>query len=452
MTDAREDKGIVVCAIGFDADGVKALSGLPLGDAQVWLVNCADDSALPAAWIRMDADAHRGAGAMLKAACAKALDTDAGMFIPLIGMTPDAEELPAVLAKWREVHSDVVVAGRQRTPGLIGRVLRRFTGREEIDFLSGCRGCSREVLQRIRYYLNSDTIRCDTELLLQAIQISANIVTVPVACDPPRRGIGDYLAILRAGLGFRLHEWGMMCSLKYRRVDSTQYVDKTGVPYSSHAMALKIVERLHPKRILDLGCGPGYVARQCEQLGAQVTGTDLVDPETGMMTEFCRFDLSNPEFPFDPKQFDLIMMMDIIEHLTEPEEFLLRLKGALTEAEPQPLLVLSTPNVAFLLVRLNLLFGRFPYAERGILDITHKRLFTRSSLRRALHMCGYEIQSMQAVPVPFATVMGSWVGRCLGGLARLAAFLLPSLFAFQYLVVCRPLPPIRLAVAAEGNS
>ncbi len=444
MTDTKDDKRIIICALGFDAGGLEALSRLQLGDAAVWAINCADAADLPASWLRLQADAGRGTGALLKAACSRALQEDVELFVPLMGMTADVEALPALITAWRTDGGDVVIAGRPTAPGLTGRALRWFTGRPDIDFLSGCKGYSRGFLQRIRYYLNSDTIRCDTELLLQAVQLRAEIRVVPVECRPPARGVGGTLAMLRAGLGYRLHEWGMMCSLKYRRIDSTQYVDKTGVPYTSHAMALQVVERIRPQRILDLGCGPGFVARECEKRGAEVTGADLVDPETGMMTGFCRFDLSDPEFPLDPRQFDMILMLDIIEHLAEPEEFLLRLKQALADAERQPLIVLSTPNVAFLLVRLNLLLGRFPYAERGILDITHKRLFTRSSLRRALYMCGYEIESIKAVPVPFARVIGSWVGRLLGGFARLATLLLPSLFAFQYLVTCRPLPPIRL--------
>ena len=113
-------------------------------------------------------------------------------------------------------------------------------------------------------------------------------------------------------------------------------------------------------------------------------------------------------------------------------------------------MVISTPNVAFAAVRLNLLLGRFPYAERGILDVTHKRLFTRSSLLRTLRDCGYEIEKVRPAAVPFQTVVGgqrkgSIFGKLAAGLARVW----PRLFAFQFVVTCRPKPSVRQLLAAS---
>ena len=90
----------------------------------------------------------------------------------------------------------------------------------------------------------------------------------------------------------------------------------------------------------------------------------------------------------------MVLLLDVIEHLAEPEEFLLNLRNrsvATSAPNAAPVFVISTPNDAFLGIRLNLLFGRFYYAERGILDITHKRLFTRKSLLFALDQCGYDV-------------------------------------------------------------
>src|SRR5205814_2453591 len=121
-----------------------------------------------------------------------------------------------------------------------------------------------------------------------------------------------------------------------------------------------------------------------------------------------------------------------------------RKRGKSLEAMRQPpLLVLRTPNVAFAAMRLNMLLGRFSYAERGILDITHKRLFTRSSLVRTLRDCGYRIETVQGVGVPFQTVVGGSSGKFLGQIAALLARVWPTMFGFQTLVTCRPLPGVR---------
>ena len=53
--------------------------------------------------------------------------------------------------------------------------------------------------------------------------------------------------------------------------------------------------------------------------------------------------------------------------------------------------MLSTGNIGFFVTRLMLLFGQFNYGKRGILDMTHTRLFTFTSLRRLLEQSGFRI-------------------------------------------------------------
>jgi hypothetical protein len=152
----------------------------------------------------------------------------------------------------------------------------------------------------------------------------------------------------------------------------------------------------------------------------------------------------------DVFSYDAAIMLDVIEHLENPENFLLQLRNNSRHIDPSgraPRLILSTPNIAFLFMRLNLLLGRFNYAERGILDIGHKRLFTKSSLIRLLTDCGYDVDRIEPVPVPFEVVVGGGLGRALAMVASLAVKVLPRLFAFQWLVVCRPKPGINHLLA-----
>lgn len=66
-------------------------------------------------------------------------------------------------------------------------------------------------------------------------------------------------------------------------------------------------------------------------------------------------------------------MADVIEHFAYPDEVLAAL---VARAKPGARFLLSTPNVAHLSVRLNLLQGRFDYVDSGILESTHLRFFT----------------------------------------------------------------------------
>jgi len=217
--------------------------------------------------------------------------------------------------------------------------------------------------------------------------------------------------------------------------------------YSSHRMALDLIRKVNPRRVLDIGCGSGFVARECEKTGARVTGLDKSPPPPDAMSEFISARLDEDEWPVNLSDFDLVLLLDVIEHLNEPEQFLLKLRESYQSprgtAPGPPPVILSTPNVAFVTVRLNLLLGKFPYAERGILDVTHRRLFTRGSLLRMLEDCGYQIEKVLPVPVPFDAVFGGRLGPPLTRLSRLLCAVWPRLFAFQFIVLCRPRPGAR---------
>jgi 2-polyprenyl-3-methyl-5-hydroxy-6-metoxy-1,4-benzoquinol methylase len=144
-------------------------------------------------------------------------------------------------------------------------------------------------------------------------------------------------------------------------------------------------------------------------------------------------DVETMELPFEPNSFDTIVCGDLIEHLRDPGAFLARVRPLL---RPGGRLALTTPNVANWTIRLQLLFGRFEYTERGILDRTHTHLFTRGSLIAAVEAAGYVVDAVDfTVPVPK-------MGERIPGLERVAhalGSLRPQLFAFQFvLAATRP--------------
>lgn len=377
------------------------------------------------------------------------------------------ELLPDLIEKWEETRADVILGSRMHSlesakrggmpayKRLGNRLLTAFQnaviGWSLSEYHTGYRLYSTAFLQSVPFETNTNDFHFDTEILLQAAYVGAKVVEVPIpthygneVCRVP--GLKYALNVVRATLQYKLHRMGMLCSLKLRRLSPERYRDKTELLYSSHRQALDIVARARPQRLLDIGCGPGHVAARCEELGARVTGIDLHTPPPERLTQFCRADLEHDVLPCDAWQYDVVLLLDVIEHLANPEEFLLALRhGQRPQASVgnAPLVVISTPNVAFIAIRLNLLFGRFNYAERGILDITHKRLFTRGSLLQLLDECGYRVERCRPVGVPFEAVIGGRLGRWLGALANFAARVLPKLFAFQFIVECRPHPGAR---------
>jgi 2-polyprenyl-3-methyl-5-hydroxy-6-metoxy-1,4-benzoquinol methylase len=376
--------------------------------------------------------------------------------------------LPALIDVWRRTGADVVLGTRMwsvasaRQGGMpaykivgnraLTRLQNLLTGGRLSEYHTGLRGYATAFLCKVPFEINTNDFHFDTEILLQAFHTRAKVVelNIPTHYGDERchvNGLKYAYNVLKATLQFRLHQKGMFCSLKYRDFNRTSYADKTSMAYSSHRMALEMIRTVNPRRVLDVGCGTGFVAHECEKGGARVTGIDKSPPPPDAMSEFISARLDEDKLPVNISDFDLVLLLDVIEHLNEPEQFLLKLRESYQNprgmAQGPPPLILSTPNVAFLTVRLNLLLGKFSYAERGILDITHRRLFTRGSLLRMLEDCGYQIEKALPVPVPFDAVFGGRLGSALTRLSRLLCAIWPRLFAFQFIVLCRPWPGAR---------
>jgi hypothetical protein len=83
-------------------------------------------------------------------------------------------------------------------------------------------------------------------------------------------------------------------------------------------------------------------------------------------------------------------------------------------------------------LRFMLMMGRFNYGERGILDITHTRLYTFSSLSGLLEQSGFVSVETRAVPAPFPFGVGDGsLGRAL---LKLNSFLIhiSAMYARSY--------------------
>ena len=135
--------------------------------------------------------------------------------------------------------------------------------------------------------------------------------------------------------------------------------------------------------------------------------------------------------------------LDIIEHLKSPEKFISQLRERLSGLAAIPRVIITTPNIGFVITRFGLLLGNFNYGKRGILDLTHTRLFTFATLTQMLSSLGYRIEEARGIPPPLQLVMGrGWFGRFSARLAGILASGWRGLFAYQILVVARPLPTL----------
>jgi 2-polyprenyl-3-methyl-5-hydroxy-6-metoxy-1,4-benzoquinol methylase len=213
--------------------------------------------------------------------------------------------------------------------------------------------------------------------------------------------------------------------------DATHYVHFNDRPLGGHRLMLGMIPS--GGRVLDVGCSGGYLAERLVARGSTVVGIELDPDAAAHARKFCAEvlvgDVEQIELAFEPASFDTIVCGDLIEHLRRPEHLLARVRPLL---RPGGRLVLTTPNVANWTIRLQLLFGRFRYTERGILDRTHAHLFTRKTLFECLSDAGYEVEDFDfTVPLPaIGTPALERGAHRIGGLR-------PQLFAFQFVVAAR---------------
>jgi 2-polyprenyl-3-methyl-5-hydroxy-6-metoxy-1,4-benzoquinol methylase len=175
--------------------------------------------------------------------------------------------------------------------------------------------------------------------------------------------------------------------------------------YNSHYWILQLVEDAQrPLRILDVGSADGYLGLILKERGHYVAGVErepqLAERARPIYDRFYQVDVDSFEFP-DRDEYDLIIFADVLEHLREPAAVLRRCRSALKRDGK---IIVSVPNVANLVIRLNLLLGYFDYRDLGILDRTHLRFFTLRTLKKLLQDCGLSTERVIATPIPVQLV------------------------------------------------
>lgn len=137
-------------------------------------------------------------------------------------------------------------------------------------------------------------------------------------------------------------------------------------------------------RVLEVGCGAGQTVRWLKETGRveRAWGLELFESAAVLARDhFEEVIVGDAEMlidtSFDGMQFDLILCLDVLEHMVDPWRFLTRMQRVLV---PGGKLIISVPNIRCAKVLWPLVFrGQWRYGDDGILDRTHLRFFTRES-------------------------------------------------------------------------
>ena len=144
-------------------------------------------------------------------------------------------------------------------------------------------------------------------------------------------------------------------------------------------------------RALEIGCSEGHTLDWLKKMKYcdWVAGVDpyaKLHPSIVTIDEFHPVDIEKNWINFEPASLDLILCLDVLEHLVNPWEIVRKLDTIL---KPGGRFIISLPNIRNYHVVFDLAFnGNFQYSESGILDKTHLRFFTRKTAIQLVECAG----------------------------------------------------------------
>ncbi|MDB9378380.1 class I SAM-dependent methyltransferase, partial [Nodularia sphaerocarpa] len=139
------------------------------------------------------------------------------------------------------------------------------------------------------------------------------------------------------------------------------------------------------------------------------------------------------------QKFDVILMMDVVEHCLHPMNVLNSLQQLI---KPNGKIMITGPNVAYWSVRKDLLLGRWNYTDSGILDKTHLHFYTLSTWQSLIEDSGYKINVIKAAEgmIPFQTKLlkAGIPNRLIKFLLNLAMRNMPNIFTIVFFIEAIP--------------
>ena len=372
------------------------------------------------------------------------------------------EKLPALLGPLVRGEADAVFGSRMidkraaREGGMpaykwVGNQVltcfqNRMLGTKLSEFHTGYRLYSTAALAQVPFEKNTNDFHFDTEIIIQFVLRKLQIAELPIPtfygdeiCHV--NGMKYAWDVFKATIKARLCGIHLFYDRKFDvNPELHGHSDKLGFA-SSQSFA---VESCPPGRnVLQLAIGHSNVAAELERQQCNVTAIDFAANDVAASSgSTLPFTAPAPRLPRNVGRYDTILLMDLVEHLHDPETFMDELRREMEGQRPD--VVITSANVAFFITRAMLALGQFNYSRKGILGLGHRRLFTFKSLRALLEQAGYQVVEQEGVPAPFPLALGD--NRLSRALLRINSALIKvskSLFAYQVCIRARALPDSR---------
>jgi len=324
---------------------------------------------------------------------------------------------------------------------LLTKIENAALGLDLTEFHSGYRAYNLHALAQIRLDNMTDDFHFDTEIIVKLHHQNFRILEVPIptfygdeVCHV--NGLKYAKAVVRSVYRYTNTARSVRCYPEYEEY-FVPYAIKHSL-YSSHRYAFSLVGK--GQRVLEVGCVDGSFGSELAAAGNQVVGVDSrpAVPIAAGYKNVVQADLEQglgDDLRNSGMQFDRILLLDIIEHLKNPAKVVEDCKALLGSRGK---VIVSVPNTVNLVVRLMVLFGEFRYSDRGILDWSHLRFFTRQTVREFLEDHGFRVTGIHSTVIPLERIVpvrAENAGlRLANKMLRLLTALAPGLFAYEILL------------------
>lgn len=168
--------------------------------------------------------------------------------------------------------------------------------------------------------------------------------------------------------------------------------------YHNGRPSLAAMVPLESQNILDIGCGRGFLGGYLKDIspGRTVCGIDMdlanCQSSAPILDQVFHADATAFELPMAPKNFDCIILADVIEHVIDPVSLISRYKPFLKR---DGCFLLSIPNMRHRSAIWRILTKGWHYDDCGLFDRTHLRFYSRASMLELLSLCDLSVTRME---------------------------------------------------------
>lgn len=215
-------------------------------------------------------------------------------------------------------------------------------------------------------------------------------------------------------------------------------------PHSSHNEISKWVNKSGIKKVLDIGCAGGFMARALgnkwngELIGIEKDSSWLNSDRLKKYKKIYWLDLEKESIDKtlrkQDRNFDAVVAADVLEHLENPTK---SLKEICKVLKPKGLVMISLPNANYFPVFIIRLIFPSLRMSKGPLDKTHKHFYSLRTAKKMVESNNFEVLKVHTTPPPISLIFHKFAKtsyfKLIYNLNYYLSVIIPNIFAYQLL-------------------